>query len=151
MANPQSTAKVAGHPIHPMLIPFPIAFLVATLACDVAFWATGNPLWTTGAIWLLGAALVMAALAALAGLTDFLGDQRIRDKGAAWHHLIGNVTLVILSLISFYLRYTIGAAAVLPWGLLISFIVVLMLVYTGWKGGELVFVGRVGVADETRG
>jgi uncharacterized membrane protein len=150
MANAQSTAKIAGHPIHPMLIPFPIAFLVATLACDLAFWVTGNPLWATGAIWLLGAALVMAALAALAGLTDFLGDRRIRDKSASWHHLIGNVTLVILSFASFYLRYMMGAAAaVLPWGVLISFIVVLMLIYTGWKGGELVFIGRVGVADET--
>ena len=148
MLNHKSTASIAGHPIHPMLVPFPIAFLVATFACDLAYWATGNGLWATAAIWLLGAALVMAALAALAGLTDFLGDELIRAKSAAWHHLFGNVTAVVLSLISFYLRYTAGvAAAVLPWGIVLSFVVVLILIYTGWKGGELVFIGRVGVSD----
>jgi uncharacterized membrane protein len=96
--NPVSTANIADHPLHPMLIPFPIAFLVATLACDVAFWWTRSPAWSTAALWLLGAALVMAALAAAAGLTDFLGDRRIRDLSAAWHHMIGNVVAVLLSL-----------------------------------------------------
>ena len=91
--NPASTASVMGHPLHPMLIPFPIAFLVATLACDLVFWRTGNPAWATASLYLLGAALVMAALAAAAGLTDFLGDRRIRDLGASWHHMIGNETV----------------------------------------------------------
>ena len=36
--NPRSTASIAGHPVHPMLIPFPIAFFVATLVCDLVFW-----------------------------------------------------------------------------------------------------------------
>ena len=95
--NPHTTAKIAGHPIHPMLIPFPIAFLVATLGCDLAFWSTGNGVWSTASLWLLGAALVMAALAAVAGLTDFIGDERIRALSAAWHHLIGNVLAVLRS------------------------------------------------------
>jgi uncharacterized membrane protein len=72
--NPRTTAQIAGHPIHPMLIPFPVAFLVATLVSDLIFWRTGNPGWATASLWLLGAALVMAALAAVAGLTDFFGD-----------------------------------------------------------------------------
>jgi uncharacterized membrane protein len=46
---------------------------------DLAFWWTRTPGWATGALWLLGGALIMAALAAAAGLTDFLGDSRIRD------------------------------------------------------------------------
>ena len=102
--NPQSTAKIANHPIHPMLIPFPIAFFVATFLCDVAFWRTGNAQWATGAIWLLGAGLVMAALAAVAGLTDFLGDQRIRDLSDAWWHAGGNVVVVLIELYNFYTR-----------------------------------------------
>src|SRR3954447_5884029 len=59
--NPESTAQVAGHPIHPMLIPFPVAFLVATLVSDLVFLRTGNPGWATASLWLLGAALVVAA------------------------------------------------------------------------------------------
>jgi uncharacterized membrane protein len=117
-----------------MLIPFPIAFLVATLACDLLFWSTGNAAWSTGALYLLGAALVMAALAALAGITDFLGDSRIRSLAAAWHHMIGNVIVVVMSLWNWFLRYSGGEAAVLPTGLLISLAVVLLLLYTGWRG-----------------
>src|SRR4051794_37981878 len=114
--NPQSTAQIAGHPLHPMLIPFPVAFLVATFVCDLIFWRTGNPAWSTASLWLLGAALIMAALAAVAGLTDFLGDPRIRDLGAAWHHMIGNVIVALLSLWNWYRRYEAGDAAVLPIG-----------------------------------
>jgi uncharacterized membrane protein len=146
--NPRSTAQIAGHPIHPMLVPFPIAFLVATFVSDVVFWRTGNPGWATASLWLLGAALIMAALAALAGLTDFLGEVRIRQLSTAWLHMIGNVVAVLLAAVNWYLRFEGGEAAVLPTGILISLLVVLILVYTGWQGGKLVFVGRVGVADE---
>jgi uncharacterized membrane protein len=79
LLNPRSTAQIAGHPLHPMLIPFPIAFLVATFVCDLIFWRTGNTAWSTAAIYLLGAALVMAAVAAIAGFTDFFGERRIRS------------------------------------------------------------------------
>jgi hypothetical protein len=75
--NPRTTAKIADHPIHPMLIPFPVPFLVATFVSDVAFWRTGNPGWATASLWLLGAALIMGALAALAGLSrqDYAGSR----------------------------------------------------------------------------
>lgn len=146
--NPHSTAQIAGHPLHPMLIPFPIAFLVATFVCDLIFWRTGNTDWSTASLYLLGAALIMAALAALLGLIDFLGDHRIRDLSAAWHHMIGNVLAVLLSLWNWYLRYEEGAAAVVPTGLVISLIVVFILLYTGWRGWEMVYKHRVAVSDQ---
>lgn len=146
--NPKTTAQIAGHPLHPMLIPFPVAFLVATFACDLLYWWTVNPVWSTASVYLLGAALIMAALAALAGLTDFLGDTQIRQLSAAWHHMIGNVIVVLLSLINWYRRYDAGEAAVLPWGILTSFIVVAILLYTGWRGWEMVYKHRVAVSDE---
>lgn len=146
--NPQSTASIAGHPIHPMLIPFPVAFLIATLVCDLLFWRTGNTGWSTASLYLLGAALVMAALAAVAGFTDFLGESRIRSLSAAWHHMVGNVIVVLLSLWNWFLRYIDGEAAVLPTGLLISLVVVLLLLYTGWRGWEMVYRHRVAIAEE---
>jgi uncharacterized membrane protein len=148
MANPVSTANLFGHPIHPMLIPFPIAFFVATFVCDIIFWQTGYPIWITAATWLLGAGLVMAALAALAGLTDFLGDQRIRNIPAAWQHAIGNVIAVVISLFNFYWHYSHPADAVLPAGLIASFIVVAILLFTGWMGWEMVYRHRVAVYDQ---
>src|SRR5213075_686831 len=78
LGNPRSTASIAGHPIHPMLIPFPVAFFVGAFVCDIVFWRTGNPYWATTSLWLLGAGLVMAALAAVVGLIDVLGEPRIR-------------------------------------------------------------------------
>lgn len=146
--NPRSTAQIAGHPLHPMLIPFPVAFLVATFASDVTYWWTNSAAWSTASLYLLGAALVMAALAAIAGLTDFLGDHRIRSLSAAWHHMVGNVVAVLLSLWNWYRRYDAGEAAVLPTGLLISLVVVLILLYTGWRGWEMVYRHRVAISDD---
>ena len=146
--NPVSTASIAGHPIHPMLIPFPVAFFVATLVCDLVFWATRYDAWSLAAIWLLGAGLVMGALAAIAGLTDFSGDKRIRDISEGWQHAIGNVIGVLIQLFSFYERYRYGTAAVLPIGLICSALVVCILLFTGWKGWEMVYRHRVGVIDE---
>ena len=112
---------------------------MATFASDLAFWNWGNVLWATASIWLLGAALVMAALAAVSGSTDFLGERRIRAIWDAWLHMIGNVVAVLLSLINFYLRYANGAeGGVFPWGIWISLIVVVLLVFNGWKGWNLV-------------
>ena len=109
MSNPKSTASIAGHPIHPMLIPFPIAFFVATFVCDLAYWQTTNEAWATAAIWLLGAGIVMAAFAAVAGLTDVLGEPRIRALNDVWWHAGGNVLVVLIELYNFYIRYTEGA------------------------------------------
>jgi uncharacterized membrane protein len=98
--NPGSTASIAGHPIHPMLVPFPVAFLVTALVTDFIFWRTVDEIWATASAWLLGAGVIMALVAALFGFTDFLGDARIRDISASWQHLIGNLIAVLLAFIN---------------------------------------------------
>ena len=148
MANPKGTASVVGHPIHPMLIPFPVAFFVATLVCDAVFWGTGNPVWATAAIWLLGAGIVMALLAAVVGLIDVIGDGRVRALNDAWLHAGGNIVIVLIQIYNWYARYSEGTAAVVPKGFILSLIVVLGLLFTGWKGWEMVYRHRVGVSDE---
>jgi len=74
----RSTARIGGHPIHPMLVPFPIAFLIGALLSDLAYAGTRNAFWATASAWLVGAGVVGGVLAALAGVTDFLGNERIR-------------------------------------------------------------------------
>jgi uncharacterized membrane protein len=130
-----------------MLIPFPIAFFVSAFLCDLAFWRTGEPFWATASLWLLGAGLVIAGLAAVFGLIDFLGEPRVRALNDAWWHAGGNVLAVLIALSNWYLRYMTGEAAILPTGLLLSLIVVLILFFTGWKGWNLVYRYRVAVAD----
>lgn len=148
MANPHSTASIAGHPIHPMLVPFPIAFFVATLACDVGFAQTHNAFWASASTWLLGAGIVMAILAALAGLTDVIGDARIRAMSALWWHAGGNVLIVLIQLYNWYARYIYGSAAVVPEGLVLSLVAVAILLFTGWMGWEMVYRRRVGVLED---
>jgi uncharacterized membrane protein len=146
--NPHSTAKIAGHPLHPMVIPFPIAFFVSTLATDILYLNTGRAGFADASVWLLGAGLAMAALAAVLGLIDFMGDRRVRSLRHAWIHMIGNVVAVALEAVNLYLRTTQGAeTAVAPAGVTLSGAVVVLLLFNGWMGWELVYRHHVGVAD----
>src|SRR3954454_14071321 len=147
-ANPQSTAKIATHPLHPMLIPFPVAFLVGALVADLTYLGSGDGFWARGAMWLIGAAIVMALLAAVAGFTDFFSEPRIRALSDAWYHMIGNLAAVVLAVINFALRYGQGSeAAIKPWGVVLSLVIVAILLFTGWKGWEMVYRHRVAVLD----
>jgi uncharacterized membrane protein len=148
MPNPKSTAQIAGHPLHPMIIPFPVAFLVGALATDIAYSQTANPFWADASYWLLAAAIVMAALAAVLGFTDFFGERRIRQVRAAWLHMIGNLIAVVLSIINFWMRYQNGDTNFYPTGLWLSLVVVLLLLFNGWQGWEMVYRHHVGVSDE---
>jgi len=144
-AHPQSTATIAGHPIHPMLVPFPIVCFIGTLAADIAFLKFGWHGWPVGGRVLLLAGLIMGALAAVAGLTDFLGEKRIQGPDAV-KHMLANVTAVVLEVINLILRWH-NDAAIPRIGIYLSVIVVLILVYSGWKGGDLVFKHGMGVRD----
>ena len=145
--NPKTTARIAGHPIHPMLIPFPVAFFVSVLVTDIVFLNTGYPIWAMASTWLLAAGLFMAALAALAGFIDFFGSRAIRALRPAWQHMIGNVIAVLLSAANLLVHFRDGAASVGLLGVSLSAAVVLILLFTGWMGWELVYRGKVGVAD----
>ena len=147
MPNPRSTACIKGHPIHPMLVQFPIAFFVGALACDLAFWRTADGSWATASLWLLGAGLVMAALAAIAGAIDVAGDRRIRDLRDVWWHAGGNLLMVLIQAYNWFSRYSEGVGAVLPQGLLLSVVAVAIMLFTGWKGWQLVYRHHVGVSD----
>jgi uncharacterized membrane protein len=140
-----STAAVAGHPIHPALIPFPIAFLIGALASDLGYWWTADPLWARASLWLVGAGLVTGALAAVFGLIDFLTIGRAREHTAGWVHALGNSAALALALVSLLLRLGDEAAAALPWGLMLSAVTTATLAVTGYTGGELAYRHMIGV------
>jgi uncharacterized membrane protein len=145
--NPRSTWQFAGHPTHPALVGFPIAFLYAAVVTDILYWRGGDPFWAEASFYLIAAGVVMGLLAALAGFTDFIGDRRIRALGHAWQHLFGNLAAVLLSVFNVVLRWHDSAGQVIPLGLALSAIVALLLAFTGWRGGDLVFKHRVGVSN----
>lgn len=147
--GPATSANIGGHPIHPMLVPFPIAFLIGVLVCDIVYAVTGSVLAAQIGFVSLAAGIIGAAAAAVAGFTDFFGNPTIRAINHAWHHMIGNLIAVVLALINLWLRYRSGAApAVLPWGLVLSLATGGLLVFTGWRGGDLVYRWAVGVHTE---
>jgi uncharacterized membrane protein len=148
MPNPRSTAQIAGHPLHPMLVPFPIAFFVGTLAADLMYLHNPELFWFTATEWMLGVGVVMALLAALAGLTDFLSEPRIRALTIAWVHFLGNLLAVLVEAYNWYRRYTMGPDAIPSTGVILSLVVVLILLVTGWLGWEMVYRKRVGIADD---
>ena len=143
--HPQSTAKIAGHPIHPMLVQFPIVLFIGTLVADIVYLSNYNAGWATASRWMLGIGIVMALLAAIAGFTDFIGDERVRGSTAI-KHMVANLCAVILSIVNFFLRLH-NDRAIAGIGIILSIIVVLILLYSGWKGGELVFRYGIGVRD----
>jgi len=145
--NPRSAASVAGHPLHSMLVPFPIVCFIGTFATDLAYWRTANVIWETFSVWLLAAGLVMAGFAVLAGLIDFLGSRQIRALKSSWPHVLGNTIALILSLVNVFIHSRDGYTAVVPTGLILSGIVVVILLFTGWMGRNMVYHDRVGVMN----
>lgn len=143
----ESTAQVAGHPLHPMLVPFPIASIALALVADLIYLGTLDPFWARGAFWLLVIGLVTGLIAALAGLADFTTIRPVRRLNAAWAHLIGNAGVIGLVIINLYLRWGEPAAGITGGGLLLSIITVLILLVTGWLGGSLVYGYHLGAMD----
>ena len=140
-----STAQIARHPIHPMLVPFPIVCFIGALLTDIAYYATAEITWADFSSWLLVVGVIMGVLAAIAGLIDFLGNPLIRVQPAAWVHLAGNLLVLVLSFFNALIHQRDGWTAVVPVGLTLSIIVVLILPVTGWLGWALVYRHGVGV------
>ena len=148
MSNPRSTASIAGHPIHPMLVPIPITCFVGTLVTDIAYAETANMQWANMSAWLLTIGLIVALFAVIAGVIDFLGDRRIRDLRAVYIHAIGNAIALILAIFNVFVHSRDGYTSVVPTGLILSALTVLILLVTGWMGWELVYRHRVGVLED---
>jgi len=143
-----SKASIGGHPIHPMLIPFPIGLLVFSLIADLIYLWRGNPVWENYiAFYTLLGGIIGAAAAAIPGLIDWATlTDRAAVRIANWHARVNIIGLVIFSA-SFYLRTTSGAQWITSLPLLpviLSMVGVIGLAIAGWLGGELVF--RHGVA-----
>lgn len=140
-----STVAIAGHPLHPLIVTFPIAFLTGALGTDLGYWLTQDPFWARASVWLLGAGLLTGLVAAATGMMDFLKIDRVKKHSAGWIHAVGNIAGLFLSLINWVLRLGNPADAVLPVGIILSTVVALLLGVTGWYGAELIYRHKVAV------
>jgi uncharacterized membrane protein len=145
MASP---ASIGGHPVHPMLIPFPIGLWVFSLVADIIYLWRGNQVWRNYiAFYTLLAGIIGAVAAAVPGLIDWLSiKDRNVVKIANWHARL-NVSALLIFAASFYLRTTRGSSLVseayaIP--IALSVLGVILISISGYLGGEMVF--RHGVA-----
>ena len=143
MTDLRATVTIAGHPLHPILVTIPIGLFVAALVTDIVYVVDGSHAWAVASRWLIGGGLVGALLAALAGFTDFAGNANIRAFRDAWLHLFANLALVLIEGINLILRLP-DAAVAGSIGIVLSGVAAVVMLFSGWKGGELVF--RHGVA-----
>jgi uncharacterized membrane protein len=146
--NPRSTVNLRGRPLHAMLVPVPIVCFLATLVTDIVYWQTAAMLWADISAWLLVIGVIGSLFAGTVGMIDFLGDRRIRELRAAWIHGLGNFAAVILSIVNTLIHTRDAYTSVVPSGLILSALVVVILVVTGWNGLTLVYRHGVGVRQK---
>jgi len=142
-----SKAKLLGHPIHPMLIVFPLGLLATAVIFDIIHLAGGSAQWSVTAYWMIPAGIIGGLLAAVFGLVDWWAiPSGTRAKRVGLIHGVGNVIVVVLFFFSWLLR---RGAPDAPAGLayVLSFVGVGLALVTGWLGGELVDRLAVGVDD----
>lgn len=140
-----SVVAVAGHPIHAMLVTFPIALIVSTLGCDVFYWWSADPFWARAAVWASGFAFWLGIAAAVAGTAELLLVPGIRHRAASWNHAVAAVMLLSIAGMNWGLRLADAEAAILPVGLGLSFLGALFVAIAGWHGGKLVFDHGIGI------
>jgi uncharacterized membrane protein len=140
-----STVSIAGHPIHPILVIFPVAFLSGAAGADIGYWLTEDFFWARAAIWLIGLGGLSGILAGLMGMVDFVRVPRVRKRTAGWAHMVINITALVMTFINLGLRLGNPIANIIPTGIILSLIVATLLGVGGWYGGELTFRHKVGV------
>jgi uncharacterized membrane protein len=143
----ESRVKLAGHPLHQMLIVFPLGLLATAVVFDVIFAVTDDPTWAQASYYMIGAGVITGLVAAVPGAVDWLAIPRgTRAKRIGLIHGAGNVVVVALFALSWYLRRdnpTLPPTDAVVAGLLGAGVSIV----TAWLGGELVDRLGVGVDD----
>jgi uncharacterized membrane protein len=147
----ESRVKLLGHPVHPMLIVFPLGLLSTALVFDILYFVTNVAGFATFSYWAILAGVVGGLLAAVFGLTDWLGIPRgTRAKRIGATHGLGNLVVVTAFALSFWLRLDTPGNAPDTTTLILELVGAGVALVTAWLGGELVY--RLGVAvDEDAG
>jgi uncharacterized membrane protein len=143
----ESRTKLFGHPVHPMLIVFPLGLLGAAVIFDAIRLFTGNGYWSEIAFWMIAGGIVSGFIAAPFGAIDWLAiPSGTRASRIGFLHGIGNVIVLMLFALSWWMRRD---APGVPDGVALaaSFLAFGLALATGWLGGELVDRLGVGVDD----
>jgi uncharacterized membrane protein len=146
-----SKASIMGHPVHPMLIPFPLALWVFSFIADLLYLIRGDVTWVVLAKYTLAGGIIGGLLAAVPGIIDWLALKSGEVKTIAnWHARLNVIALLIFAA-SLYLRTRYGAPMVgesLTVPILLSGLGVILISISGWLGGSLSYEHGVGVKPQ---
>ena len=139
----RTPASIAGHPIHPMLVPIAIGGFVLSFIFDIVCVVTGQTApWSTVAYYTMIGGIVGALCAALPGLVDALSLPAGHTKNIAFTHMAINLTVVALYVFNAWTRH---GTAEHTGSVLLSLVAIVLLGVSGWLGGKMVFEAGVGV------
>lgn len=138
-----SVVALVGHPIHAMMVHFPIALVIATLGSDVFYWITGDEFFLRTGLWAAAFAFITGIAAAIAGTAELVLVKGIRIRVASWTHATAAMTLISIMAANWGVRLI--EAPVLPHGLALSVLAAIFTAVAGWHGGKLVLDHGVGV------
>jgi uncharacterized membrane protein len=140
----ESRVKLFGHPIHPMLIVFPLGLLAIGFILDIVYLITQNATWAIVAYYDIILGIILGLVAAVFGFLDWTAiPAGTRAKRIGLLHGGGNVVVVVLFLISWFVRRGTPARVPSTTAFILALLGILLAVVTGWLGGEL--VDRLGV------
>lgn len=140
----RTPASIGGHPIHAMLIVFPVGLLIFSLICDLISLRSSNPAtWATVSFYTMCGGLIGALLAAVPGLIDLLSLTDPRVKKIAITHMSINLVAVALFAVNVWMRANGSGNTGTP--LVLSVIAIAILAVSGWLGGAMVHEHGVGV------
>jgi len=139
-------ASVHHHPIHPMLIVFPLGLWVFAVVCYLIYLLSSVPVWRTVALYSMGGGIIGAVLAAIPGAIDFLTLAKSPVQTLALSHMISNVVALTIFIIAFALAVFGSATSVVPF--VLSIFGLLAVATGGWLGGALVYEHGVGVEQQ---
>lgn len=137
-------ARVGNHPIHPMLVAFPVGLWIFSLVADIIYRAGGPDAWSSVAFYAVAGGIVGAILAAVPGFIDYLGMKAPNIKKVALWHMLLNVSALVVFSISFFLRRgdLAGTGA-----FVLSITGVAFIIVSGWLGGHMVYVQGMAVDE----
>lgn len=145
----ESRVKFLGHPIHPMLIVLPLGLLSVGVFFDILYLVTGTETFATVAFFNIAVGIVGGLLAALFGVIDWWAipkDTRAKRVGL-WHG-VGNAVIVLLFIVSWWMRLPDQTYAPNLVPFILGLVGVALALVTAWLGGELVYRLRVAVDDD---
>ncbi|WP_378949065.1 DUF2231 domain-containing protein [Paracoccus sp. R86501] len=143
----ETIVGIWGHPLHAMSVAFPVALTFCAFGADMLYFWSGELFWARAAIWAAGTAFLFGLAAGATGTAELLLVSGIRIRAAAWTHFVIAVMLLSILGANWGYRLTTGyEQAVLPYGILLSGFATVMVIFTGWHGGKLVFDHHLGTS-----